>query len=35
MVGTHPRSFDSRYIGEVDRALVRFRVLPLWTWRTA
>src|SRR5262249_32323414 len=35
MVGTHPRSFDSRYVGAVPVCLVRFRVVPLWTWRTA
>jgi type IV secretory pathway protease TraF len=35
MVGTHPRSFDSRYVGQVPVSLVRFRVVPLWTWRTA
>ena len=35
IVGTHPRSFDSRYVGAVPVRLVRFRVVPLWTWRTA
>ena len=35
IVGTHPRSFDSRYVGTMPLSLVRFRVVPLWTWRTA
>jgi type IV secretory pathway protease TraF len=35
LVGTHPRSFDSRYIGIVDGHLFQFRVRPLWTWETA
>ena len=35
IVGTHPRSVDSRYVGAVSVRLVRFRVVPLWTWRTA
>ena len=33
VVGQHPRSLDSRYIGTVDARLVQFRVWPLWTWR--
>jgi type IV secretory pathway protease TraF len=32
VVGQHPRSFDSRYIGPVPCRLVQFRVWPLWTW---
>jgi type IV secretory pathway protease TraF len=32
MVGDHPRSIDSRYIGPVPVRLVRFQVQPLWTW---
>jgi type IV secretory pathway protease TraF len=35
LVGTHPRSFDSRYIGVIDRHLLQFRVVPLWTWEAA
>ena len=35
LVGTHPRSFDSRYIGVVDGQLLQFRVHPLWTWEAA
>ena len=35
LVGTHPRSFDSRYIGVVDGQLLQFRVRPLWTWEAA
>jgi type IV secretory pathway protease TraF len=35
LVGTHPRSFDSRYIGMVDGHLLQFRVWPLWTWEAA
>ena len=35
LVGTHPRSFDSRYIGVVDGQLLQFRVQPLWTWEAA
>jgi type IV secretory pathway protease TraF len=35
IIGTHPRSFDSRYVGAVPVSLVRFRVWPLWTWRMA
>jgi type IV secretory pathway protease TraF len=35
LVGTHPRSFDSRYIGVVDGHLLQFRVRPLWTWEAA
>ena len=35
LVGTHPRSFDSRYIGMVDGALLDFRVFPFWTWETS
>lgn len=34
IVGHHPRSFDSRYLGPVPRRLVQFRVWPLWTWET-
>lgn len=32
LVGTHPRSLDSRYGGLVDRRRVRFRVIPVLTW---
>ena len=32
LIGTHPRSFDSRYIGVVDGHRLQFRVRPLWTW---
>lgn len=32
LVGTHPRSYDSRYFGLVARRRVEFRVRPLWTW---
>ena len=35
IVGTHPRSFDSRYTGPVALHLIQFRVIPLWTWRAA
>jgi type IV secretory pathway protease TraF len=33
IVGDHPRSMDSRYIGAVPVGLVRFQVRPLWTWK--
>lgn len=32
LVGTHPRSFDSRYGSLVDRRRVRYRVVPVLTW---
>jgi type IV secretory pathway protease TraF len=32
LVGWHPRSFDSRYVGTIPLGLVQFRVWPLWTW---
>jgi type IV secretory pathway protease TraF len=35
IVGTHPRSMDSRYVGPVPARLVQFRVVPLWTWEAA
>jgi type IV secretory pathway protease TraF len=35
LVGTHPRSFDSRYIGAVSGHLLQMRVIPLWTWEAA
>ena len=35
VVGTHPRSFDSRYFGIVPWTLFQFRVKPLWTWEAA
>lgn len=31
VVGTHPRSRDSRYVGPVPLALVRWRAWPVWT----
>jgi len=35
VIGTHPRSLDSRDIGTVDRRRLLHRVIPLWTWRAA
>jgi type IV secretory pathway protease TraF len=32
VVGTHARSFDSRYVGPVNARLVDSVVVPLWTW---
>ena len=32
VMGTHPKSLDSRTLGPIDRRLVRWRLLPLWTW---
>jgi type IV secretory pathway protease TraF len=32
LVGTHARSFDSRYMGPVSTTLVQWRALPVWTW---
>ena len=35
VTGGHTRSIDSRYLGPVDRRLVQYRVVPLWTWEFA
>jgi type IV secretory pathway protease TraF len=32
VIGTHPRSVDSRHIGPVARALVQWQAWPVWTW---
>jgi type IV secretory pathway protease TraF len=32
LVGTHPRSHDSRYIGPVALGLLLWRAWPVWTW---
>jgi len=32
VIGTHLRSFDSRYVGPVSALLVDCTVVPLWTW---
>ena len=33
VIGTHPRSLDSRDIGPVDQRRILHRLIPLWTWR--
>jgi len=30
MVGTHPRSYDSRYFGFIDAHAILYQALPLW-----
>ncbi len=30
MVGTHPRSYDSKYYGFIDVHEIRYQALPLW-----
>lgn len=30
VMGTHPRSYDSRYFGFVDKNLIKAEVYPLW-----
>jgi len=32
LMGTHPRSFDSRYVGALDRGVMTRWCAPLWTW---
>lgn len=32
IVGSHPRSHDSRYVGPVALSLVLWRAWPVWTW---
>jgi type IV secretory pathway protease TraF len=33
LVGTHPRSFDSRYVGPISTQLIQWRAVPVWTWK--
>jgi type IV secretory pathway protease TraF len=30
MVGTHPRSYDSKYYGFIDAHAILYQALPLW-----
>jgi type IV secretory pathway protease TraF len=32
LVGSHPRSLDSRYLGTMLKDYIQFRVWALWTW---